>query len=107
MFPGNIMHIYSYNSALLNVTVNVSASNEAIFFMFLFPFSLPSAPPSCSCLCVLFSFFFFLSHRLNEDIPENVSGSAALSLRFLALLSITIMSLNFRGALFSPLLIHT
>ncbi len=63
MLPGTIMHIYSYIPDLLNVTVNVSTSNEAISLCFC---SVPSTLPSSSFPCV---------SCLNEDIPENVSGS--------------------------------
>lgn len=41
MLPGNIMHIYSYIPASLNVTVNVSTSNEAISLCFC---SIPRTP---------------------------------------------------------------
>lgn len=45
MLPGNIMHIYSYVfPASLNVTVNVSTSNEAISLCFVFLFYPPLQP---------------------------------------------------------------
>lgn len=57
MFPGNIMHIYSYIPALRNATVNVSVSNEAISLCF-----SPHPPPEDSISC------------LTDDIPEIVPG---------------------------------
>lgn len=92
MLPGNDVHIYSYILlALLNVTVNVSASNEAISLFFFCSIIPPPPTPMPSPQWI--------------PLPLLKRGTFLKMVHVPCSYAITIMSLNFRGTLFASLLI--